>query len=102
MKKVRQALEKLAYTDLVSLQKDLFNGGTKVRTLVTECIRELEEAETLICSTCGNKVSRKQAENFTLVFGPSEMKKKASFCALDCLQYFFNSMKELSKTVRHR
>ena len=100
MKKIRQALEKLKHDDLVTMQKDLFNGGGKLRGMVSDCIREIEAAENTICSNCGNKVNKKQAENFTLLFGIADMKKKASFCALDCLQYFFNNMKELSKSVR--
>ena len=101
MRKVRQVMQKLKHEDLVTIQKDLFNGGTKLRDIVSGCLREIEEAETRVCTNCGSKVNVDRAENFTLMFGPISMKKKASFCALDCLQYFFDNMKELSKTVQH-
>jgi hypothetical protein len=96
MKKVREAIENLGYEELVNIQKDLFNGGTRMRQIVASKLKEIEEAETRICATCGNNININRTENFTLIFGPIDLKKKATFCALDCMEYFLTSLKQLS------
>jgi hypothetical protein len=32
-----------------------------------------------------------------LIFGPKDFRKKASFCALDCLEYFIEKIKKEKK-----
>ena len=97
MNKVREAIEALGYEDLVSIQKDLLTGSTKIKNIVADKLRQIEEEETRICATCGNSINVKTAENFTLVFGPPDLKKRAHFCALDCMEYFLTSFKRLQE-----
>lgn len=95
MKKVRAAIEALGFEDLVSIQKDILTGSNRIKTLVADKLRQIEEEETRICATCGNNINIKTAENFTLLFGPPDLKKRANFCALDCMEYFTAGFKRL-------
>ena len=96
MKKVRQAIETLNYEELVNIQKDILTGSNKLRHIVSNKLKEIEEAEKRICVTCGATINVKEAENFALIFGPPDFKKKATFCALDCMEYFINNVKQIS------
>jgi hypothetical protein len=97
MNKVREAIEALGYEDLVSIQKDILTGSSRIKALVADKLRQIEEEETRICATCGGNINVKTAENFTLVFGPPDLKKRAHFCALDCMTYFLTSLKRLTE-----
>jgi hypothetical protein len=97
MTKVREAIEALGYEDLVSIQKDILTGSNRIKSIVADKLRQIEEEETRICATCGNSINVKVAENFTLVFGPPDLKKRAHFCALDCMQYFLAGFKKLQE-----
>ena len=85
----------LKYDELISLQKDLYSGGSKIRQLITNKIKEISATESRTCATCGNQINLRLANEFTFIFGTSDQKKRASFCALDCMDYFTNSLKRL-------
>ncbi|MBN2454717.1 hypothetical protein JXB11_04185 [Candidatus Woesearchaeota archaeon] len=97
MKKVRQAIESLGYEDLINIQKDILTGSTKLRGIISSKLKDIEEAECRICATCGSTIKIKESDNFTIIFGPPDFKKRASFCALDCMEYFITSLKRLSE-----
>lgn len=92
---VKKAIDALQTNDLIYMQRDLFNGGSKLRAMVTDKIREIAEAEKSVCATCGNVIEIEKAENFSLTFGPPDMKKKAFFCATDCIEYFLVNVKKI-------
>lgn len=52
--------------------------------------------KTSFCAVCGSKLDESQYV-YTLVFGPDDFQKKASFCGLDCMEYFLNYLKKLNK-----
>ena len=94
-KKIKDVVGSLDYEELVELQRDLFNGGQSIRQIISSKIREITATESRTCGTCGNDVNLMIANEFTLIFGPPDQKKRAFFCALDCMEYFTRNLKQL-------
>ena len=97
MKRFEDLLEALSYDDLVLLKKDIDAQGlyTKrcVETKLKKKMRDFEKN----CTVCSSELRLYNKSNYTLVFGPDDFKKKASFCGLDCLQYFMNHLKDIQR-----
>ena len=89
-------LSSLEYDELLELQRDLFNGGSSTKQVVSNKIKEITAKESRTCGTCGSPVNLRVANEFTLIFGTPEVKKRASFCALDCMDYFTSNLKNLT------
>ena len=99
-KKLRDIVDNLEHEDLIKLQKDLEEeGGIHVKKLVSENIQQLEDNEKALCAVCGNPINPYYTEHYTLIFGPRDFRKKASFCALDCMEYFLKNLRD-SKTIK--
>ncbi|MBI2176317.1 hypothetical protein HYU40_03115 [Candidatus Woesearchaeota archaeon] len=96
-KRVSEVIAMLNYEELVDLQRDLFGGGTTIKQVVNNRIREVNDSQTRVCATCGNTVNLSLNHEYTLIFGPKDLKKRASFCAVDCLEYFFVQLKSISE-----
>lgn len=90
---VKSMVNTLSLEDLRRLKADLENGGRHLHALVSTRVKDLEVQPAKICATCGNDITD-NSEHYTLVFGPPDLRKKASFCAQDCLNYF---VKKLNK-----
>jgi len=90
-------IDVLDYNELMRFKNDLDSGAVTLKRLLEEKIkRKLKEHEK-ICATCSNNLNFYKSNNYTLVFGPDDFKKKASFCGLDCLEYFITKLKELKE-----
>ena len=76
------------FRELVKLRSDIDSGAIYLRQIVEENIREKKEKHNKFCMPCGNRVNPYLPSNFTLVIGAEDDQRKASFCALDCIQYF--------------
>ncbi|HLD89088.1 MAG TPA: hypothetical protein VI894_02680 [Candidatus Nanoarchaeia archaeon] len=96
-KRMHDVLEKIDFDDLIRIKKDLDTGGALVKKIVDEKLKELEARESRICVSCGQAISPYTHETFTLNFGPPDFRKKASFCAIDCLEYFLEHLKITKK-----
>lgn len=96
-KKVSEIVAMLNYEELVDLQRDLFGGGATIKQVVSNRIKEVNDSQTRVCATCGNTVNLSLNHEYTLIFGPKDLKKRASFCAVDCLEYFFIQLKQISE-----
>ncbi len=96
-RKVSDVIGMLDYEELVDLQRDLFGGGSVIKQLVTSKIKEVNESQARTCATCGGTVNLSVNHEYTLIFGPKDLKKRATFCAVDCLEYFFVQLKSLSE-----
>jgi len=95
-KKFMDVVSSLEYEELVELQRDLLKGGASIRQVVSNKLKVITATESRICGTCGNQVNLRLADELTLIFGPSRLKKKVSFCALDCMEYFTNNLRRIS------
>ena len=93
IEKIKQGISEMDYNELKIMETDLKKGAPIIKTLIKKRIKELETNDTSICGGCGNKENIK----YTLIFGPEDFKKKASFCGIDCLEYFLAQLKELNK-----
>ncbi len=90
---VRNFIDALEYNELVKIKKDLSAGGINLKNVVEQNIRAHQKEHQASCAVCSNEISPESTENYTLLFGPESFKKKATFCALDCLGYFLSNLK---------
>ncbi len=95
-KKLTDVLGSLDYEELVNLHRDLYNGGSNVKQLITNRIKEINTTESRICGTCGSPINLRISKEFTMIFGPFDLKKRVSFCALDCMEYFLARLKRVA------
>ena len=96
-KRVREVVDFLSYEELQKLKRDLENGGLHLLKLINQQVKLEEETHKVFCAYCGNMLNPNSINNFTLVFGPHDFRKKASFDGIDCLQSFLSNMENLRK-----
>ncbi|MFC1752405.1 hypothetical protein ACFL96_03310 [Thermoproteota archaeon] len=92
--KIDDVIEQLDLGELIKVRKDLQKGGGKICGIVDSKIKKELRKHSSYCCVCNSKVDPYSVSNFTLVFGPEDMKKKATFCAIDCLEYFIGNLKD--------
>jgi hypothetical protein len=92
MNKLSRLINEMDDEELRLLKKDLEAGN--IEKLLNHRIRERSEADpNKVCPVCHSPVSE---DSISLVFGPKDFRKKASFCAIDCLEYFISRIKQNS------
>lgn len=89
MNKLAEVINSLSYEDLKKIEMDLNEGH--ISKLLRKRMEVLEKNKK-VCPVCYKEIIDDN-EAFTLVFGPPDFRKKASFCALDCLEFFINQIK---------
>jgi len=85
----------LDYNELMRFKSDLDSGAITVKKLLEERIKNKLKEHEKVCATCSNQLNFYKTNNYTLIFGPDDFKKKASFCGLDCLEYFITKLKNM-------
>jgi len=96
MNRLAKLIESLDEEDLQLIKKDMYAGN--IERLINKKLQEKKEADfNKVCPVCQTSIGD---EGITLIFGPSGLRKKASFCAQDCLEYFLTKLKDNKKTVR--
>lgn len=93
--KFKEFLEGLEYSELILLGKQIKEKGSEIRNVLDNHIDVTERINARICATCGNQLNPNTTKNLTLHFGPDDFKKKASFCAFDCLDFFLSQLKQM-------
>lgn len=88
-------LESLEHYELVNLKQELEKGTLDVAKAIQGKISEHEKRHSSCCATCSNALDPYNTNNYTLIFGPEDFRKKASFCGLDCLEYFLIKLKQM-------
>lgn len=94
-KKFHELVEYLDYDELQRIRHDLTMGGVYLARLVEDQIQEENKKHESSCTICNTKIDAQSLSNFTLIFGPDDFKKKATFCALDCMEHFLENLKDL-------
>jgi replicative superfamily II helicase len=95
MNRLAKLIEGLDKSDLRLIKKDLETGN--IERLINTKLTEIKQTDfNKVCPVCQTPL---EEEGFTLVFGPKGLRKKASFCAQDCLEYFLNKIKQEKKRV---
>ena len=95
-RKIMEIISSLEYEELVDLQRDLFTGGSGIKQVVSNKLKEINATESRTCGSCGTEVNLRVANEFTMILGTSDIKKRVSFCAIDCMEYFTKSLKQLT------
>ena|SRR3989338_185118 len=94
-RRFEDVFEVLDYNELMRFKNDVDSGAMTVKRLLEEKIKSKLKEHEKICATCSSTLNFYRSSNYTLVFGPDDFKKKASFCGLDCLEYFILKMKDM-------
>ncbi len=97
---IRNLLETMGHHDLVSLRQNVQKGNFNFNTLLKNTITMKENENVKYCSMCGNDLEPQSTSNYTIMFGPEGFKKKASFCALDCMEFFVGKLKEIKNNQK--
>ena len=90
MNKLADVIEHMDLEELEMIKKDLERGNIE-KLIKKRQLEKLQEGRTKICPVCHSDVGE---NNLTIIFGPEGLRKKASFCALDCLEYFIQKIKQ--------
>ncbi|MCH8003740.1 MAG: hypothetical protein IH934_03830 [Nanoarchaeota archaeon] len=93
-------LSTLEHYELVRLKQEIEKGGLDVIKEIQGNIKDLEKRHSISCMTCSNTLDPYNTNNYTIIFGPDDFRKKASFCGLDCLEYFLIKLKKMKKDSR--
>ena len=88
-------IDVLDYNELMRFKTDIDSGAITVKKLLEEKIKKKLKEHEKTCATCSNDMDFYKTNNYTLIFGPDDFKKKASFCGLDCLEYFIIKLKDM-------
>src|SRR3989344_1749519 len=99
MKKMEEAIAELEFNELIRLKKDLDNGAVDLRKTLQQRIKYKEFMHEHHCHTCLAEIDGYSKNTFTLIFGSQDFRKKASFCALDCMQYFLQQLPQQTKVA---
>jgi hypothetical protein len=90
--RVRDIINSLSEEELYTLEKDLKDDLLSFKDRVRERITDIERKKGKVCVTCGSSLHEKEA-TLMLTFGEDKFKKRASFCEIDCLEYFLTKLK---------
>lgn len=85
---LKEFIEMLSYQQLLQLREELRYNAIGIDAYIEKKLSTIEHAHRSCCATCGNTVQSEIVKKYSLVFGPDDFKKKASFCGVDCLQTF--------------
>src|SRR3989338_7966634 len=96
-KRFRDLIEYLEYDELIKVRMDLEKGGVQVARLIDSKIEQEIRKYNIFCATCSEKLDLYHFNHFTLFFGPQDLQRRASFCALDCLEYFLKNLRQLQQ-----
>ncbi|MFT4343428.1 MAG: hypothetical protein ACMXYE_01635 [Candidatus Woesearchaeota archaeon] len=96
-KRLRDIIHTLDYHELLKIRKDLDSGGYHLKEFVTHEIDRRNKSHSVYCTTCGAEIDAKSHRTMTMVFGPSDFRKKATFCGKDCLEFFLKKLDEQKK-----
>jgi hypothetical protein len=96
-KRLREVIDDILYEDLLRMRKDIDNGGHHLRTILDSKIKQIEREEVKVCAVCGNPINPHFMDDYSLIFGRYDFKKRAYFCGLDCLNFFLKGMNEKQK-----
>ena len=94
-RRLRDVIDSIDYDELLRMKADIDSGALHLKSFVDKQIKARELEHQLQCSVCTNLIDKDSVSTFTLLFGPSDFKKKATFCGKDCLLYFISKTDEM-------
>ena len=94
-KSFEEVMDAVDFRDLLKMKRDLENGGQEINRIVERKIKEEIKKHDIHCITCTGRIIQESENNFSLSFGPEGMRRRASFCGIDCMEYFIRNLKQL-------
>jgi len=94
-RRLREVMELLDYEELIRMKDDLNKGGDGIRILVDNKIKDEIKKQSMFCAVCASSIEPESETRFKLAFGPAELERTISFCAIDCLEYFLSELKKV-------
>ncbi|AJF60953.1 TPA: hypothetical protein HA239_04680 [Candidatus Woesearchaeota archaeon] len=89
MNRLSNMISSMNYKDLKAIEKDLYEGN--IARLLKARLEGFEKKfPSNICATCGTV--HEGEPRYALFFGPEDFRKKATFCGLDCLNFFVKKL----------
>lgn len=92
---MRRCIEAMGHDELERLSQDLGMKDGIVKSMVDRRLLEAHASAGRICSGCMGDMDPISINNYTIIFGPHDLRKKASFCGTDCLSHFIHQLKEM-------
>lgn len=100
MNRLAKLIDSLEVEDLRLVEKDLISGNIE-RLINKKILEKQKKNPNDVCPVCNSYIDEKK--DIMLVFGKEAFRKKAFFCAYDCLEYFINTLrKEQDKVLRNK
>ncbi|MBU1201128.1 MAG: hypothetical protein KJ583_01810 [Nanoarchaeota archaeon] len=81
-------IEKLTIEELTELKRIIKEG--MVEKLIENKLEKFKN-NNKICPVCNTQI---EDNGLTLIFGPTDFRKKATFDAADCLEYFISKIRK--------
>ena len=94
-RRFEEVIDVLDYNELMRFKNDLDSGAIGLKRTIQENIKKRLKEHEKACATCSGDINFYKANNYTIIFGPDDFKKKATFCGLDCLGYFITKLKDM-------
>lgn len=93
MNKLAAIINSMNYNDLKAIEKDLYQGN--IGNLIKQNLEKIESVQPeKICATCGTSLKKPA---YVIEFGRDDFRRRASFCGLDCLNFFISNMNKEKK-----
>lgn len=97
MYRFKQFLSTLEHYELNALKQQVEKGKLDIVKEINEKVKEHEKQHAKECAACSNSLDPYNSNNYTIIFGPDDFRKKASFCGIDCLEYFLANIKQMKE-----
>ena len=94
-RRFEEVIDMLDYNELMRFKNDLDSGAITLKRHLQENIKKRLKEHEKVCATCSSDINFYKSNNYTIIFGPDDFKKKATFCGLDCLGYFVIKLKDI-------
>lgn len=96
MNKLARIINELEYEEVKLIKKDIDTGN--MENLINARLKKFEEEKAAaICPICSTPINNPENGALTLFFGPKNFRKKATFEAIDCMEYFTQHLKKISE-----
>ncbi len=99
-RRFEEVIDVLDYNELIRFKNDLDSGAIGLKRQIQENIRKRLKEHEKVCATCSSDINFYNSNNYTIIFGPDDFKKKATFCGLDCLGYFVIKLKDMKSNPK--
>ena len=99
-RRFEEVFDILDYDELMRFKNDFDSGAITIKKSLEEKIKKRLKEHEKVCAVCSNQLDFYKTNNYTLIFGPDDFKKKASFCGLDCLEYFIIKLKDMKANAK--